>query len=93
MAMSRVPKLENMHLIGNYNRDAIKVYKSTKKEYKRLYSECLLSLLSFPKASNDTLTIALLKTISPRRHSKDKLSDVYLMQNDILFNRNTALLK
>ena len=47
-----------MHLIGNYNRDAIKVNKSAKKEYECLYSKCLLSPLSFPKASNDTLTIA-----------------------------------
>ena len=67
--MSRIAKLENMHLIGNYNRNAIKVNKSAKKEYERLYSECLLSPLSFPKASNDTLTIALLNTSSLRRHS------------------------
>ena len=78
VAMSRISKLENMHLIGNYNQNAIKVNKSAKKEYERLYSECLLSPLSFPKASNDTLTIAL-------------LSDVDLMQNGILCLTETQL--
>ena len=81
VAMSRISKLENMHLIGNYNRNAIKVNKSAKKEYERLYSECLLSPLSFPKANNDTLTTPLLNTGSLRRYSEDILSDVGLMQN------------
>ena len=84
VVMSRIPKLENMHLIGNYNRNAIMVNKSAKKEYEHLYSECLLSPLSFPKATNDTLTIALVNTRSLRRHSEDTLSDIDLMQNDIL---------
>ena len=83
MAPSRISKLENMHLIGNYNRNAIKVNKTAKKEYERLYSECLLSPLSFRKASNDTLTIALFNTRSLRRYSEDILSDVDLMQNGI----------
>ena len=84
VAMSRISKLENMHLIGNYNRNAIMVNKSAKKEYEHLYSECLLSPLSFPKATNDRLTIALVNTRSLRRHSEDTLSDIDLMQNDIL---------
>ena len=87
--MSRISKLENMHLIGNYNRSAIKVNKSAKKEYERLYSECLLSPLSFAKASNDTL--ALLNTKSLRRHSEDILSGVEFMQNDILCLTETQL--
>ena len=91
VAMSRISTLENMHLIGNYNQNAIKVNKSAKKESERLYSECLLSPLSFSKASNDTLTIALLNTRSLRRHSEDILSDVYLMQNDILCLTETQL--
>ena len=93
VAMSRISNLENMYLIGNYNRNAIKVNKSAKKEYERLYSACLLSPLSFPKASNDTLTIALLNTRSLRRYSEaeDILSDVDLMQNDILCLRETQL--
>ena len=89
VAMSRISKLENMHLIGNYNRSAIKVNKSAKKEYERLYSECLLSPLSFAKASNDTL--ALLNTKSLRRHSEDILSGVEFMQNDILCLTETQL--
>ena len=91
VAMSRISKLENMHLIGNYNRNAIKVNKSAKKEYERLYSACLLSPLSFPKASNDTLTIALLNTRSLRRHSENILNDVDLIQNDILCLTKTQL--
>ena len=89
VAMSRISKLENMHLIGNYNRNAIKVNKSAKKEHERLYSECLLSPLSFAKASNDTL--ALLNTRSLRRHSEDILNGVELMQNDILCLTETQL--
>ena len=81
VAMSGISKLENMHLIGNYSRNAIKLTKSAKKEYERLYSECLLSPLSFPKANNDTLTTPLLNTRSLRRYSEDILSDVGLMQN------------
>ena len=91
VAMSRISKLENIHLIGNYNRNSVRVNKSAKKEYERLYSECLLSSLSFPKASNDTLTIALLNRRSLRRHSEDILSDVDLMQNDILCLTETQL--
>ena len=91
--MSRISNLENMHLIGKYNRNAIKVNKSTKKEYERLYCACLLSPLLSPKASNDTLTITLLNTRSLRRHSEaeDILSDVDLMQNDILCLTETQL--
>ena len=40
---------------------------------------------------NDTLTVALLNTRSLRRHSQDILSDVDLMQNDILFLTETQL--
>ena len=57
----------------------------------RLSSECLLSPLSFPKASNDTLTTALLIRRSLRRHSEDILSDADLMQNDILCLTETQL--
>ena len=53
VAMSRISKLEIMHLIRNYNWNAIKVNKSSKKEYERLYSGCLQSPLLFLKASND----------------------------------------
>ena len=84
VAMSRISKLEKMYLIGSYNRNVIKVNKSAKKEYERLYREYLLSLLSFPKASNDTLTIALLNPRCLRRHAEDILSDLELMKNDIL---------
>ena len=84
VAMSRISKLEKMYLIGSYNRNVIKVNKSAKKEYERLYREYLLSLLSFPKASNDTLTIALLNARCLRRHAEDILSDLELMKNDIL---------
>ena len=58
VAMSSISKLENMLLIGNYNRNDIKVKKSAKNEFERLQNECLLSPSSFPKESNDTLTIA-----------------------------------
>ena len=93
VAMGEISKLGIMQLIGKYNRNAIKVNKSAKKEYEHLWSECLLSPLSFPKASNDTLTIALLNTRSLRRHSEaeDILSDVDLMQNDILCLTETQL--
>ena len=84
MAPSRISKLENMHLIGNYDRNAIKVNKTAKKEYESLFSECLLSPLSFRKASNGTLTIALFNTRSLRRYSEDILSHIDLMQNAIL---------
>ena len=57
----------------------------------RLSSECLLSPLSFPKASNDTLTTALLIRRSLRRHSEDIISDADLMQNDILCLTETQL--
>ena len=91
VAVSRISKLENMHLIENFNRNAIKVNKSAKKEYERLYSECLLSPLSFPKTRNGILTIALLNTRSLRRHSEDILSAVGLIQNHILCLTETQL--
>ena len=71
VTMGRISKLKNMRLTGNYNQNVINVNKSAKKEYKRLYSECLLSPLSFPKASNDTRTTALLNTRFLKRHSGD----------------------
>ena len=45
----------------------------------------------FPKASNDSLTIALLNTMSLRKHSENILSDVDLMENDILCLTGTQL--
>ena len=36
VAMSRISKLENVLLIGNYNRNAIKVKTSAKNEFERL---------------------------------------------------------
>ena len=82
-ALSSISKFENMHLLGKYHRNTIKVNQNAKKEYERLYKESLLLPPLLLQTKSDTLTLTLLNTRSLQKHS-DILSDVDLLSNNVL---------
>ena len=73
-----------MYLIGSYNKAALKVNKSAKKEYERLRSERLFKSLSHLTVTEISITITLLNTHLLKLHVPDITVDDRLLDNDIL---------
>ena len=73
VALSRISKVENMHLVGKYHRNAIKKSKCQKRICKIMQ-----------QVTSDTLIITLLNVRSLRKHSDDIFSDIGLVNSDIL---------
>ena len=91
VALSRISKFENMHLLGKYHHNAIKVNQNAKKEYERLHKESLLLPPLLLQTRSDALTLTLLNTRSLKKHLDDILSDVDLLNNDVLCFTETQL--
>ena len=73
-----------MYLIGSYNKAALKVNKSAKKEYERLRSERLFKSLSHLTVTEISIAITLLNTHLLKLHVPDITVDDRLLDNDIL---------
>ena len=73
-----------MYLIGSYNKAALKVNKSAKKEYERLRSERLFNSQSHLTVTEISITITLLNTHLLKLHAPDITVDDRLLDNDIL---------
>ena len=65
VALSRISSMNKMYLIGSYNKAALKVNKSAKKEYERLRSEGLFKSQSHLAVTETSITIALSNTPQP----------------------------
>ena len=77
-------KIYLMYLIGSYNKAALKVNKSAKKEYERLRSERLFNSQSHLTVTEISITITLLNTHLLKLHAPDITVDDRLLDNDIL---------
>ena len=78
VALSRISKFENMHLLGKYHRNAIKMNQNAKKEYDRLHKESLLLPPLLLQTRSDAVTLTLLNIRSLKKHLDDISSDVDL---------------
>ena len=76
--------MNKMYLIGSYNKAALKVNESAKKEYERLRSESLFKSLSHLAVTETWNTITLLNTCSLKLHVLDIAMDDLLLYNDML---------
>ena len=84
VALSRISSMNKMYLIGSYNKAALKVNKSAKKEYERLRSEGLFKSQSHLAVTETSITIALLNSCSFKLHVLDIATDHCLLDNDML---------
>ena len=84
VALSRISSMNKMYLIGSYNKAALKVNESAKKEYEILRSEGLLKSQSHLAVIQTSITITLLNTRSLKLHVPDIAMDDRLLGNDIL---------
>ena len=64
VALSKISSMNKMYLIGSYNKAALKVNESAKKEYERLRSEGLFKSQSHLAVTETSITIILLNTRS-----------------------------
>ena len=71
VALSRISSMHEMYLIGSYNKAALKVNESAKKEYGRLRSEGLFKSQSHLAVTQTSITITLLNTRSLKLHVLD----------------------
>ena len=76
--------MNKMYLIGSYNKAALKVNESAKKEYERLRSEGLFKSQSHLAVTETSITITLLNTRSLKLHVLDIAMDNHLLDNVIL---------
>ena len=76
--------MNKMYLIGSYNKAALKVNESAKKEYERLRSEGLFKSQSHLAVTETSITITLLNTRSLKLHVLDIAMDDRFLDNDIL---------
>ena len=84
VALSKISSMNKMYSIGLYNKTALKVDKSAKKEYERLRSECLFKSQSHLAVTETSITIALLNSCSFKLHVLDIATDHCLLDNDML---------
>ena len=62
VALGRISSMNKMYLRGSYNKAALKVNESAKKEYERLRSEGLFKSQSCLAVTETSITIALSNT-------------------------------
>lgn len=63
------------------------------KTCQRLCNECLLFPLAILQATTDKLTMSLINIWSLRKYSSDLLSDVDLLNNDVLCLTDKTLIR
>ena len=76
--------MNKMYLIGSYNKAALKVNESAKKEYERLRSEGLFKSQPHLVVTETSITITLLNTCSLKLHVLDIAMGDRLLDNDTL---------
>ena len=84
VALSKILSMNKMYLIGSYNKTALKVGESVKKEYDRLRSEGLFKSQSHLGVTETSITITLLNSCSFKLHVLDIATDHCLLDNDML---------
>ena len=91
VTLSRITSINELYLIGKYNKAALKVNESAKREYERLRTESCFKSQTQNRVTESTITISLLNTRSFKTHFRDTLMEKHLLDNDILCLTETQL--
>ena len=70
--------------MGKYNKTALKVNESVKREYERLRTESCFKSQTQNSITESAITISLLNTRSFKTHFRDILMEKHLLDSDIL---------
>ena len=84
VTLSRITNINELYLIGKYNKAALKVNESTKREYERLRTEICFESQTQNRVTKSAITISLLNTRSFKTHFRDILMEKQLLDNGIL---------
>ena len=95
VSLSRVTDINGLFLIGEYNRNAIRVNNEAGLEYERLRNSCSLknnhSFLSVTQPSDKYLHVSLLNVRSLKKHADDVKKTKDLISSDLLCLTETQL--
>ena len=91
VALSRITSINELYLIGKYNKAALEVKESAKREYERLKTDSCFKSQSQNRVTESAIIISLLSTRSFKTHFRDILMEKHLLDNDILCLTETQL--
>ena len=91
VALSRITSINELYLIGKYNKAALKVNESAKGGYGRLRTESFFKSQTQNRVIESAITISLLNTRSFKTQFRDILMEKHLLGNDILCLTETEL--
>ena len=84
VALSRIKNSNELYLIGKYNKVALKVNVSARKEYERLRTESRFKSQPQMGVTESSITTSLLNTRSLKKHFMDIVMNKHLLDDDIL---------
>ena len=84
VALSRITSINELYLMGKYNKAALKVNESAKREYERLRTESCFKSQTQNRVTESVITISLLNTRSFKIHFRNILMGKHLLDSDIL---------
>ena len=91
VALSRITSINQLYLIGKYNKAALKVNESAKRDYERLRTESCFKSKTQNRVTKSVIKISLLNTLSCKTHCRVILLEKRLLDNDILRLTETQL--
>lgn len=91
VALSRLTRIEGLHLIGEYKENAIHVTAKAEIEYKRLHSHKPFTAIKQLNNSPQSVTICLINIRLLHKHTKDLASDKRLLCTDIICLTETQM--
>ena len=91
VALSRVTNIEGLFLTGSFKQNAVKTNESATQEYDHLHNEVPFIPPMVRSPLPTPLSVALHNTRSFKKHAADIVSDLRLMNNNILFLTETQL--
>ena len=75
IALSRITSINELYLIGKYNKVNLKVNESANREYKSLRTESCFKSHTQNRVTESVITISLLNTRSFKTHFRDILME------------------
>ena len=91
VALSRVPSIEGLFVLDNFDKKHIKVDQRVTQEYDRLRTKSVPSINMHMTPQQDNIVMTLLNIRSLRKHHKDLKFEPYTMACDVLLLTETQL--
>ena len=91
VALSRVTKLEGLHLTGTFKKSAIKADNRATQQYNHMREHSKVKSMNSRKINDNSIVITLLNTRSYNKHKNDIKSDHVLMESDVLCLTETQI--